>query len=84
MPDQILVRTECGVDVLENQAIVLSLCTTHHVRDELLSPATFGPLAKSGEGARLSGALPLDVAIGLFEKLGKAIQELLRRQTGGR
>lgn len=78
MTDQVRVLTMCGVDVLNDQAVVLALWTNFHVRDEFLSPMALGP--RTDEGAHLNGALPLDVAIGVYNKLGEAIEELARRQ----
>jgi hypothetical protein len=80
MADQELVRTELGIDVLNDQAIVFALSTTHHIRDDQLSPNTFGPLKTSGQAAQLNAAVPLSVAIGVWNKLGAAIHELARRQ----
>lgn len=78
MAEQIIVKTLCGVDVLEGEVVVLTAWTNYPVRDEVLAPEALGVRSEPGTGLNI--ALNLQQAYGVWLHLGKAIQELKRRQ----
>lgn len=76
--DQTKVQTECGIDVLDDKAVVLALYASHEVDPSALAPEALPPNRDRLKG--LNAALSLDLAIKVYNKLGDAIEELIRRQ----